>query len=143
MAAPGVYRAVFRVGDQAPVEPIVSRTGGGLFIVTNHFFPLRGNITFRILNQGVHDVDLSGAAYAVEIKRADGWHGVNPSAQGSSFQPGTIAAGKSYEWTWKSRDSTGNPKAWEEGEYRLVVSMPGKYPDRLSMIFFISDSRRN
>jgi hypothetical protein len=97
-----------------------------------------GEVIFKIVNHETQAVDLTGATYAIDIKRTDGMHNFYASPERSgAFQPGSIAAGKSYVWTWKRQDSTGKQQAGD-GQYQVVVKMPGKSPDRLSRAFDIT-----
>jgi photosystem II stability/assembly factor-like uncharacterized protein len=152
---PGVYRAVFRLGDQAahsrftiraPSGPITSSdtpdTHGGMTLETPDVRST-GEVIFKIVNRETQAVDLSGATYAIDIKRTDGMHNFYTSPERSgAFQPGTIAAGKSYVWTWKRQDTSGKQQAGD-GQYQVVVKMPGKTPDRLTRTFDIKSYERN
>ncbi|MCX6557523.1 MAG: hypothetical protein NTW95_08875 [Candidatus Aminicenantes bacterium] len=150
LVGPGAYRAVFRVGDQAPgvrftvrapSGPVTSSDTpdmhGGMTLETPDVRST-GEVIFKIVNHETQAVDLTGATYAIDIKRTDGMHNFYASPERSgAFQPGSIAAGKSYVWTWKRQDSTGKQQAGD-GQYQLVVIMPGKSPDRLSKAFDIT-----
>jgi len=146
---PGAYRAVFRIGDKtanvhfairAPSGPVTSSDlpdmHGGLALEAPDVQSL-GDVVFRVTNHETHGVDLSGASYAVEVKRTDGWHGFYSSPErGTAFRPGTIATGKSYQWTWKRQDTSGKQLAGD-GQYQVVLKMPGQSPDRLTRAFDI------
>ena len=53
------------------------------------------------------------------------------------------AAGASYVWTWMRQDTSGKQTAGD-GQSQVVVTMPGKTPDRLTQTFDIKTTyKRN
>jgi len=139
---PGTYHAYFRGGGASPglrftirqpVEKPPSPGQGGITLDLPSVYPL-ADIVFKLTNRDAKAADLAEASYAVDRKEDDGWHRFYASKERSVFQPGRVEGGKSYEWTWKRWDSTGKKQAGE-GQYRLVVTMPGNKPDRATKEF--------
>jgi len=146
---PGVYRVVFRLGDQAPGFRFTIRAPSGPFTSTDlaegqgvlsldlqpSYLDLV-NITFKLVNHNARSVSLSGETYSVSIMREDGWHGFYESGTRSAFNPGTMAAGQTYEWVWNNSDTSGRQRA-QPGHYKLTVNLPGQTPSQLSKEFEI------
>jgi hypothetical protein len=146
---PGVYRVVFRLGDQAPGVRFTIRAPSGPVTSTDlsegqgvlsldllpSYLDLV-NITFKLVNHNARSVSLSGETYSVSIKREDGWHGFYESGTRSAFHPGTMAAGQTYEWVWNNSDTSGRQRA-QPGQYKLTVNLPGQTPSQLSKEFEI------
>ncbi|MDD8026352.1 MAG: hypothetical protein PHI34_07550 [Acidobacteriota bacterium] len=150
---PGAYRVVFRIGDQAPGCRFTIRAPSGPVTATD-LPDMQGsfaldlppsyiygvNTPFKLVNHNTRSVAISGQSYTVSVMREDGWHIFYDSGTRSAFNPGTMAAGATYEWVWMRYDTSGRTLA-EVGRYKLTVKLPGQTPSELSREFEIRTRR--